>query len=83
MDLWQKIKSLFKVKKEDTQAPLLIIQKDSDGTDTKEYRSIEEAIIDLEKDPNVPKDKLEKIKASLDNLKHKSTIKIRNGEIED
>lgn len=59
----------------------MIIQKEADDSKVKEYDSIEKAIEDLEKDSNVPKDKLEKIKISLYNLKHKSSIKIRNGEI--
>lgn len=61
--------------------PLLIIRKETDDANVKEYMSIEEAIADLEKDPNVPSDKIEKLKLSLNNLKNKPSIKIRNGEI--
>ena len=78
--------SLF-TKKQSVSAPLLIIKKDvalsrlRDDSNVKEYKSIEEAIVDLENDPNVSKDKIEKLRASLKNLKNKTSIKIRNGEI--
>ena len=72
--------SLFK-KKPTKSAPLLIIKKDTDDANIKEYESIEEAIADLEKDPNVPSDKIEKLRLTLKNLKNKTSIKIRNGEI--
>ena len=68
-------------KKPTLSAPLLIIKKDADDTNIKEYNSIEEAIADLENDPNVPSDKIEKLKSSLKQLKNKTSIKIRNGEI--
>ncbi len=61
--------------------PLLIIKKDSAEVNVKEYRSIEEAIADLEIDPNVPAEKIEKLRSSLKNLKNKTSIKIKNGEI--
>ncbi len=63
------------------KAPLLIIRKETNEVNVKEYQSIEEAIADLEKDPNVPSDKIEKLKSSLKQLKNKSSIRIRNGEI--
>ena len=72
--------SLFK-KKPSQSARLLIIKKDAEDANIKEYESIEEAIADLEKDPNVPIDKIEKLRLTLINLKNKTTIKIRNGEI--
>ncbi|MCX6236772.1 MAG: hypothetical protein NTY07_04280 [Bacteroidia bacterium] len=62
-------------------APLLIIKKDIDDANVKKYESIEEAIADLENDPNVPSDKIEKLKSSLKQLKNKTSITIRNGEI--
>ena len=68
-------------KKHSKSAPLLIIKKGTDDSNVKEYRSIEEAIADLENDPNVPADKIEKLRSSLKNLKNKTSIKIRNGEI--
>lgn len=61
--------------------PLLIIKKNADDANVKEYTSIEEAIADLENDPNVPSDKIEKLRSSLNKLKNKTSIKIRNGEI--
>jgi len=72
--------SIFK-KKPSKNAPLLIIKKDTDDANIKEYESIEEAIADLENDPNVPSDKIEKLRLTLKNLKNKTIIKIRNGEI--
>ena len=77
----------FFTKKHSMSVPLLIIKKDADLSRTrddlnvKEYKSIEEAIADLENDPNVPADKIKKLKSSLKNLKNKTSIKIRNGEI--
>jgi len=68
-------------KKPTLSAPLLIIKKDADDANIKEYKSIEEAIADLENDPNVPSDKIENLKSSLKQLKNKTSIKIRNGEI--
>jgi hypothetical protein len=62
-------------------APLLIIKKDSDDINVKEYQSVEDAITDLENDPNVPSDKIENLKSSLKRLKNKTSIRIRNGEI--
>jgi len=61
--------------------PLLIIKQETKETNVKEYLSIDEAIADLEKDPNVSAAKIEKLKSSLKQLKNKTSIKIRNGEI--
>lgn len=69
------------IKKHAKSAPLLIIKKDARNANIKEFKSIEEAIADLEKDPNVPSDKIEQLKASLKKLKNKTSITIRNGEI--
>lgn len=75
-------KKCFKMHADKTEStPLLIIKKNVDDTKVKEYDSIEEAIADLENDPNVPSDKIEKLRSSLNNLKNKTSIKIRNGEI--
>jgi len=68
-------------KKHAKSAPLLIIKKEADDANVKEYKSIDEAIADLENDPNVPSDKMENLKSSLKQLKNKTSIKIRNGEI--
>lgn len=82
MNLLQKLKLICKKKINTKTAPLLIIQKEVKDTKTKEYDSIEKAIEDLEKDTNVPKDKLDKLKNSLNDLKNKnSKIIIMNGEI--
>lgn len=87
MDYLKKLKSYFSKNlsfKQNVRAgssPLIIIRKDSGDNNIKEYQSIEEAIADLEKDPNVPSDKIEKLKSSLKQLKNKTSIKIRNGEI--
>ncbi|MGV8946327.1 MAG: hypothetical protein ACOH1N_07855 [Lutibacter sp.] len=74
------LKNLF-TKKQSVFTPLLIIKKVADDSNVKEYNSIEEAIADLENDPNVPSKKIEKLKLSLRMLKDKTSIKIRNGEI--
>ncbi|MDP2089832.1 MAG: hypothetical protein Q8J84_10585 [Flavobacteriaceae bacterium] len=68
-------------KKHTVSAPLLILKKYTDDVNVKEYNSIEEAIADLENDPNVPSEKIEKLKSSIKMLKDKTSIKIRNGEI--
>lgn len=60
------------------KAPFVMISKDPDII---EYDSIEAAISELEKDPSVPKDKMEKVRASFEILKNKGKIKIKNGEI--
>jgi hypothetical protein len=80
MKLWQKMITLFS-NNDKGSTPLLIIKKEAGNSDVKEYSSIEEAIADLEKDPNVPAVKIEKIKASLQKLKNNSAIKIKNGEL--
>lgn len=61
--------------------PLLIIKKDADDANVKEYMSIEEAIADLEKDPNVSPEKIEKLRSSLNTLKNKTSIRIKDGEL--
>ena len=68
-------------KKHHGASPLLIIKKEASDTNIKEYKSIEEAIVDLENDPNVPFDKIEKLRTSLKSLKNKTSITIRNGVI--
>jgi hypothetical protein len=72
--------SLF-TKKHSKSSPLLIIKKNADDVNVKEYNSIEEAIADLENDPNVSVYKIEKLRSSLKSLKNKTSITIRNGEI--
>ena len=80
MNIIDKLVGLFS-KKHIKSAPLLIIKQDSNDANVKEYKSIEEAIADLENDPNVPSEKIENLKASLKKLKNKTSITIRNGEI--
>lgn len=80
MNTIKKLLGLF-TKKLSNSAPLLIIKKETENENVKEYKSIEEAIEDLENDPNVPAEKIEKLKSSFRNLKNKTSIKIRNGEI--
>ena len=62
-------------------APFLMITKEPDDTNVKQYQAVYDAIADLENDPHVPADKIEKLKLSLKNLKNKTSIKIQNGEI--
>jgi len=80
MNTIEKLMYLF-TKKTDRSAPLIIIRSNDVDVNVKEYNSIDEAIADLENDPNVPSDKMEKLKSSLKQLKNKTSIKIRNGEI--
>ena len=61
------------------KAPVMVISKDS--IDIKEYESIEQAFNELEKDPNVPKEKIERLKSSINKLRKRGVIKIQNGEI--
>ncbi|MDP3360162.1 MAG: hypothetical protein Q8S41_12535 [Lutibacter sp.] len=81
--MWNFLKNLQNLftKKQSVSTPLLIIKKSADDANVKEYNSIEEAIADLENDPNVPAEKIKKLKSSVKLLKDKSSIKIRNGEI--
>ncbi|MCL5028105.1 MAG: hypothetical protein M1480_03690 [Bacteroidetes bacterium] len=69
------------IKNNSKTIPLLIIKKETDKADTKEYNSIEEAIADLENDSSVSPEKIKKLKLSLKNLKNRTSITIRNGEI--
>lgn len=77
---FEKFKQLF-TKKHSVPLPLLIIKKNADDTNVKEYNSIEEAIADLEHDPNVSSKKIEKLRSALKSLKNKTSIRIRNGEL--
>jgi polyhydroxyalkanoate synthesis regulator phasin len=72
---------IFFTKKQPKSAPLLIIKKETDEPNVKEYNSIEEAIADLENDPNVSADKIDKLRSALKKLKNKTSIKIKDGKI--
>ncbi|MDP2037410.1 MAG: hypothetical protein Q8L04_08500 [Ignavibacteria bacterium] len=76
----KKLIGLFQ-KKHSKSSPLVIIKKDADDVNVKEYKSIEAAIADLENDPNVSSEKVARLRLSLKNLKNKTSIKIKNGEI--
>ena len=80
MKTLKKVLDLFRRRKI-TTAPLLIIRKDSGDDGVKEYKSLEDAITDLENDPNVPSAKIEKLKTFIKQFKNKTSITIRNGEI--
>lgn len=80
MKIIEKLISLFN-KENSKTVPLLIIKKGTESEIIKEYNSIEEAIADLENDPNVSKEKIDRLKIALKSLKNKTTIKIINGEI--
>jgi|GEM_PF-549308 len=62
--------------------PPVIIKKEAEDLNIKEYQSIEEAIADLENDPNVSVDKIHILKESIQTLKNKTSIKIKDGEID-
>ncbi len=78
MNLINFIQKLFSNSASGTKAPLVIINKDQEII---EYDSIETALAELEKDPDIPKHKMEKIRASFEELKNAGKIKIKNGEI--
>lgn len=80
MKIIEKILRYFRKRKVES-SPLVIIKKVADEFNIKEYNSIEEAIRDLENDPNISREKINKLKESLKNLKDKSLIKIRDGEL--
>ncbi len=80
MKIIKKLCGFFQ-KKQSASTPVLIIRKEPDDSNIKEYKSIEEAIADLENDPNVSGVKIEKLRASLNKLKNKTSIKIKNGQI--
>lgn len=78
MNLINFIQKFFSKNDSGNKAPFVILNKD---TEIIEYDSIETAIADLEKDPDIPNHKMEKIRASFEELKNKGKIKIKNGEI--
>ncbi|MBE2217582.1 MAG: hypothetical protein IAE90_05225 [Ignavibacteria bacterium] len=49
--------------------------------EVKTYNTVAEAITDLENDPNLPKEKLDRLKAALSELKLTGKVKIKNGEV--
>ena len=58
-------------------APVLSVNDE----EVKTYNTVAEAITDLENDPNLPKEKLDKLKLTLSELKLTGKVKIKNGEI--
>lgn len=72
------IRNFLGKKESDSKAPFVIISKDPEVI---EYENIETAISELEKDPDIPSYKIEKIRTSLEELKNKGKIRIKNGEI--
>jgi len=76
----KKLMHLFQ-KKQPASLPLLIIKKGASADDIKEFTSIEEALASLEDDPDIPAEKIERLRSSLNDLKNKRSIRIRNGEI--
>ena len=78
MNLIRFFQKVFGKRKRDCKAPVVIINKD---TEIIEYDCIEAALAELEKDPDIPSYKIEKIRASFEELKNRGKIKIRNGEI--
>ena len=80
MNIVKKMVDLL-TKKQVLSAPILLIRKEAVDSNLKEYKLMEEAIAELENLPNVPHDKIEKLRTSLKQLKDKTLITIRNGEI--
>lgn len=76
-----KIFRSFFINKDSQKSPILIIKKENIEDNLKEFSSIEKVISELENDPNVSAEKIEKLKASIKNLRDKDSIKIKNGGI--
>lgn len=84
MNVFKKLFDLFKRtpnKSSKNSVPLLIIKEQVVDANVKEYNSIQDAIAELENDPNVSIEKIDKLKSSIKILKDKTSIKIKNGEI--
>lgn len=69
------LKKLFDA--EVTIAPVVSVNDE----EVKTYDTVAEAIQDLENDPDIPKEKLTKLKLTLSELKLTGKVKIKNGEI--
>lgn len=69
------LKKLFNA--EVTIAPVVSVNNE----EVKTYDTVAKAIQDLENDPNIPKEKLDKLKITLSELKLTGKVKIKNGEI--
>lgn len=80
MNIKKFIKEFFGRNEAGKKAPFVIISKEPSVI---EYENIEVALSELEKDPDIPKHKLEKLRAEIESLKSKGKIKISNGEIVD
>lgn len=81
MNIVKKISEIFLKRNREKGTPLLIIKKEPADTIVKELMLIEESIAELEKDPNVSIEIISKLKKSFKNLKNKTSIKIKDGEI--
>lgn len=81
MNIVKKISEIYLKRNREKGTPLLIIKKEPADTIVKELMSIEESIAELEKDPNVSIEIISKLKKSFKNLKNKTSIKIKDGEI--
>lgn len=60
-----------------TIAPVISVNDE----EVKTYDTVAEAIADLENDPNIPKEKLDKLKITLNELNLTGKVKIKNGEL--
>lgn len=60
-----------------TIAPVVSVNEE----EVKTYDTVAEALADLENDPNIPKEKLDKLKFTLNELKLTGKLKIKNGEL--
>ncbi len=80
MKITTKLLEFFKRNKP-RSAPLLIITKESDDARYSEYRTIEKIITEIENNSTVPKEKIETLKSLIKNLKNKTLLQIKDGEI--
>lgn len=60
-----------------TIAPVISVNDE----EVKTYDTVVEALADLENDPNIPKEKLDKLKLTLNELKLTGKVKIKNEEL--
>ncbi|RPI19875.1 MAG: hypothetical protein EHM58_00350 [Ignavibacteriae bacterium] len=78
MKIFSKLRFFFCKSLSVRDSPIVILTKSSD---TKEFLSIDEAVKELESDPDISKEKIEKLKESIEMLKNKRRIKIKNGNL--
>lgn len=72
---------IFFKRKQDKKTPLIIQKMNTLENIPIDFTKIENAIADIEHEPNISTEKLRKLKISLHELKNSSSIKIRKGKL--